>query len=156
MRELPEVAAELLARIDEIVDSPAPPDEKLQSVCNELYRSVKTYDWVGFYLADGAAEELTLGPFMGAETEHVKIPFGRGVCGRAAAQRRTIIVPDVSTDDNYLSCCTFVRSEIVLPVIAQDGQLAAVLDIDSHTLDAFGEADRDFLTTVSARVAGLL
>ncbi len=147
--------AALAAAVEDIAAGPGQRDEKLQAVCNLLYRRTPHCDWVGFYLTDDSGGAVELGPFIGVPTEHVRIPFGVGVCGRAAEGRRTLVVPDVSAEDNYLSCCSAVRSEIVVPVVSA-GRLAGVLDIDSHTLAAFGPADREFLESICRIVSKLL
>jgi GAF domain-containing protein len=103
------------------------------------------YNWVGFYMLDPHDETmLVLGPFHGAPTEHVRIPVTQGICGAAVAQGETVIVDDVSADPRYLSCSIETKSEIVVPIHA-NGSIVGEIDIDSHTLNAFGPEDRDFL-----------
>jgi len=125
----------------------------MQEICDLLHRSVLHYDWVGFYLVDPAEERmLQLGPYTGAPTDHVRIPFGRGICGQAADTLNTYVVQDVNKEDNYLSCSPFVKSEIVLPVI-KDGVLLGELDIDSHTVSPFTPGDEAFLQRVCNLIA---
>ena len=93
--------------------------------------------WVGFYIVRGG--ELVLGPFQG-NVACVRIAFGRGVCGTAAADRRTVIVPDVEKFPGHIACDAGSRSEIVVPVV-KAGALVAVLDIDSYELAAFDDLD---------------
>ncbi|UVI32122.1 GAF domain-containing protein [Paenibacillus spongiae] len=95
-------------------------------------------NWVGFYLAEG--DELVLGPFQGLPA-CVRIPFGKGVCGTAAAGKQTIIVPNVHEFPGHIACDAASQSEIVVPLI-KDGRLLGVLDIDSPRTDRFDEADR--------------
>lgn len=122
------------------------PEAVLASASVLLRRSVRGYDWVGFYLSDPANPgTLVLGPFSGEPTEHVRIGFGRGVCGRAAELGRTLVVDDVTRESEYLACSPEVKSEAVVPVFRADGTIAGELDIDSHEPAAFDEADRDFL-----------
>jgi GAF domain-containing protein len=110
---------------------------------------------VGFYLVDpDSPRELALGPFAGAPTEHVRIAFGRGICGQAAEREETFVVQDVSEQTNYLSCSVHVKSEIVLPVF-KDGKLVGELDIDSHVVAPFIGADEAFLEAVCDAVAVL-
>jgi len=145
----------LLPRIRAIVGNTSR-ETALKRVCAILNESVPHYDWVGFYLVDPpGSRELALGPFVGAPTEHVRIPFGKGVCGRAAEERATIVVQDVTREANYLSCSVNVKSEIVLPLM-KGTLLLGELDIDSHTVAAFTDADRAFLTAVCECVADLL
>lgn len=118
---------------------------RLQAVCDVLRASDPRFGWVGFYLVDPAEEGiLVLGPFSGKPTEHVRIPFGAGVCGRAASSRSTIRVDDVSSDPGYLACSPTVESEMVVPVF-RDGRLVGELDIDSDARAAFTEGDAAFL-----------
>lgn len=98
---------------------------------------VAAASWVGFYILRGDA--LVLGPFQG-NVACVRIAMGRGVCGTAAARRRTLIVPDVTRFPGHIACDAGSRSEIVVPVL-RDGRLVAVLDVDSYALAAFDERD---------------
>ncbi len=108
------------------------------------------YNWIGFYMLDPADDEmLVLGPFHGAPTEHVRIPISQGICGAAAAQDQTVIVDDVASDPRYLSCSIETRSEIVVP-IRGFGKVVGEIDIDSHTVSAFGGEDRIFLEECAA------
>ncbi|HPQ41515.1 MAG TPA: GAF domain-containing protein [bacterium] len=130
---------ELLQRL---IDGSETCEQAMFLVCEYLHDTYDTYDWVGFYIVDpGTGTDLVLGPYTGAPTDHTRIPFGTGVCGRVAEAREPLIVPEVRAESNYLACSLHVRSEIVVPVIAGD-RLAGVLDIDSHTPGAFGETDR--------------
>jgi GAF domain-containing protein len=139
----------VIEEVESIAAGDGPDHERLQRICEALKGRVPHYDWVGFYIAEASEEVLVLGPFAGAPTEHVRIPFGRGICGQAASGRRTFIVQDVSKEDNYLSCGSDVRSEIVLPVM-QEGKVIGELDIDSHSISPFTEADRLLLERVCA------
>ena len=131
-------------------------DRILRKICVVLKDEVPHYDWVGFYLVDPDTEaELILGPYVGAPTEHTRIPFGKGICGQAAATENTFIVQDVTLETNYLSCSPDVRSEIVVPIL-KEGVIVGELDIDSHTLAPFTEEDQAFLDAICAQVAPLL
>jgi L-methionine (R)-S-oxide reductase len=106
---------------------------------------LSNYNWVGFYMLDPDDENfLVLGPYHGASTEHVRIPVTEGICGAAVAQGETVIVEDVSADLRYLACSLETRSEIVVPIRAK-GRIVGEIDIDSHTINAFGSDDRGFL-----------
>ena len=87
---------------------------------------------------------LQLGEFVGAPTEHVRIPVARGICGAAVAQAQTIVVDDVHSDPRYLACSIETKSEIVVPIEA-NGKIVGEIDIDSHQAAAFGPEDRAFL-----------
>jgi GAF domain-containing protein len=103
-----------------------------------LFEALPQINWVGFYfLKDG---ELVVGPFQG-KPACVRIALGKGVCGTAAAQRKTILVPDVHAFPGHIACDAASRSEIVVPLIGS-AQLLGVLDIDSPDLARFDEADR--------------
>lgn len=97
--------------------------------------------WTGFYRVVEPGRLLRVGPYQGS-LGCLDITFGRGVCGTAAAERRTLIVSDVHAFPGHISCDPRSRSEIVVPVFDVRGELLAVLDIDSSVPAAFGEADR--------------
>jgi GAF domain-containing protein len=146
----------LLRKIDELTSAPGPPSDILGAVCDMLREMVPVYDWVGFYLVDRRnGRELVLGPYSGDPTEHVRIPFGKGICGRAAETRETYVVADVSKETNYLSCSVNVKSEIVVPIF-KENEIVGELDIDSHQLDPFTEADESFLEKVAEMVARII
>ena len=126
----------------------------LSDVCTLLQSEAPKYNWVGFYWMDTANKQLFLGPFAGAPTDHVRIPFGVGICGQVAVSGETLRVDDVSQSDNYLACSTETRSELVVP-IAVNGELVGQLDIDSHTLQAFSEDDLHFCELLCEMVASV-
>jgi hypothetical protein len=97
--------------------------------------------FAGFYLFDGNG--LILGPFQGG-VSCVRIGLGKGVCGESAASLQTVIVGDVKTYPNYISCDSSARSEIVLPIV-KNGKLLGVLDLDSSVLDDYDEIDQKYL-----------
>ena len=97
--------------------------------------------FAGFYLFDG--NELILGPFQGG-VSCVRITLGRGVCGESAASRQTVIVGDVKTYPNYISCDSSARSEIVVPMV-KEGRLLGVLDLDSSLVDDYDDLDQKYL-----------
>lgn len=101
--------------------------------------------WTGFYRVQG--EELVLGPFQGP-VACSRIPFGRGVCGTAWKEEKTIIVPDVDQFPGHIACSSESRSEIVVPVRHPSGPVVAVLDIDSRELNTFDETDRIYLEQI--------
>jgi GAF domain-containing protein len=117
-----------------------------------IYDTVADLNWAGFYLTrptrDGGGEELLVGPFQG-KVACARIPFGRGVCGAAAAQRKTMLVPDVHAFPGHIACDSASNAEIVIPLIA-DGKVVGVFDIDSPTLNRFDEADQAGLEALVA------
>lgn len=146
----------LKPRIADIVsNSEKPVDERLLNICELLEANVSYYNWVGFYFRNGDKEELILGPYVGAPTDHTVIPFGKGICGQVAVSNKNFVVPDVSAQDNYIACSISVKSEIVIPIFV-NGENIGQIDIDSNTPDPFTEADERFLEFVSAQVATLL
>lgn len=104
-----------------------------------LANRFESYFWTGFYRLIGG--RLVIGPYMGT-VGCLQIEIGRGVCGTAAAEKRTLIVPDVSQFPGHIACDPNSQSEIVVPVFGRDGELIAVLDVDSDRLNAFDEEDR--------------
>ncbi|PZO49698.1 MAG: diguanylate phosphodiesterase [Alphaproteobacteria bacterium] len=106
--------------------------------------------WTGFYVVDAdKPNELVVGPYQGT-LGCLRIPFGKGVCGAAAARRETIIVPDVHAFPGHIACDSRSNSEIVTPVFDKSGALAAVLDVDSTQLDAFDAIDQAGLEAICA------
>lgn len=130
-------------------------DERLFSICELLEKHIDYYNWVGFYFRNGDKEELLLGPYVGAPTDHTVIPFGKGICGQVAVSNENFVVPDVSAQDNYIACSITVKSEIVIPIFV-NGKNIGQIDIDSNTPDPFTEDDERFLEFVCAEVAKLL
>lgn len=129
-------------------------DEKLIKICQLLQDTIPYYDWVGFYFANHETQTLHLGPYVGAETDHTVIPFGKGICGQVAVSNQNFVVPDVSAQDNYIACSFTVKSEIVVPIFV-DGKNIGQIDIDSHVLDPFTSEDERFLEFVTEEVAKL-
>ena len=125
-----------------------------------IYQELPDVSWAGFYLAEEgvpllaeggpdpeaakAGKMLVLGPFQG-KTACIEIPWGRGVCGTAAAARKTQLVPDVFAFPGHIACDAASRSEIVVPVFDAAGDVAAVLDLDSASPARFTEEDREGL-----------
>ena len=106
--------------------------------------------WVGFYVVKGG--ELVLGPFQGP-VACTRIAKGRGVCGASWAEARTVLVPDVEAFPGHIACSAASKSEIVVPVF-KDGQVVAVLDVDSDQLNDFDHADQAGLEALMQLVAG--
>jgi len=99
-------------------------------------------------------KELVFGPFAGEPTEHVRIPFGDGICGQAAERKVTVIAQDVSKEMNYLSCSPKVQAEIVVPIF-KNGELVGELDRDAHTRSPFTLDDRKFPKNICEIVSAL-
>lgn len=107
-----------------------------------LFHHLREVNWAGFYFLEGS--ELVLGPFQGW-VACTRIALGRGVCGQAAAQIRSLVVPDVDQFPGHIVCDSASRSEIVVPLIDPQGKLRGVLDVDSPKLARFSEKDREGL-----------
>ncbi len=105
--------------------------------------------WTGFYLVDQAANSLVLGPFQGP-LACTRIPFGKGVCGTAWAEARSVVVPDVHAFPGHIACSTLSQSEVVVPCLDTAGQVKAVLDIDSDELNGFTDEDAAYLEQLCA------
>ena len=111
-----------------------------------LVSNLENFFWTGFYRVYGK-DKLVVGPYIGT-VGCLQIPFGKGVCGTAAARRETVIVPNVDEFPGHIACDSRSKSEIVVPVFDRDDKLIAVLDIDSDKLATFDEEDREQLERV--------
>ena len=129
-------------------------DEKLLEICKLLEINIEHYNWVGFYFKNGDKNELKLGPYVGEPTDHTIIPFGKGICGQVAVSNENFVVPDVSAQDNYIACSFTVKSEIVVPLFV-NGINIGQIDIDSHVINPFTEADELLLQSINQEVAKL-
>jgi L-methionine (R)-S-oxide reductase len=125
-------------------------------IVGRLQERLEHYDWVGFYMIEKGGDNeppvLVLGPYVGAVTQHKRIPLNQGICGAAASSGRTVLVDDVAADPRYLACSIETKSEIVVPIVVK-GEVVGELDIDSHTPAAFGADDRQ-LVEHCARLVG--
>jgi GAF domain-containing protein len=112
------------------------PEAPLGSAVRYVASLSPRFNWVGIYVLKG--KFLELGPFIGAETDHSRIPVGRGVCGTAVAENRDQNIPDVSAATNYLACSIATKSELVVLIRDAAGKILGQIDIDSHVPNAFG------------------
>lgn len=127
---------------------------RMATVASMLASSFEHYFWTGFYVVDEAkGDELVVGPYQGT-LGCLRIAFGRGVCGAAAATRVTQVVQDVHAFPDHIACDSRSASEIVAPVFDPEGRLIAVLDVDSERPAAFDEVDREWLERILAQVFG--
>jgi GAF domain-containing protein len=142
---------ELASHTDAILDGVT--DEiTMMSTLAALIHHAFGYLWTGFYRVAEPDALLRVGPYQGS-VGCLEIVFGRGVCGIAASELRTIVVPDVSKFPGHITCDARSQSEIVVPVLGPSGDLRAVLDIDSERLDAFDEEDQHGLELLVSRFA---
>ena len=123
-----------------------------EAIVQWLDKEVSYYNWTGFYFMNDEKQQLEIGPYVGAYTDHTVIPYGRGICGQVAMSGKTFEVPDVHAQDNYLACSLATKSEIVVPIYKGEN-LVGQIDIDSHELDPFTQEDHDLLEAVANFVA---
>ncbi|MBN8871749.1 MAG: GAF domain-containing protein [Rhodospirillales bacterium] len=137
---------ELATEIDALLQGESDPVANAANAAAAIYHGLDRLNWAGFYLLrDG---ELVLGPFQGRPA-CVRIPMGRGVCGTAAASRRSVLVPDVHEFPGHIACDAASRSELVVPLIA-DGRLLGVLDLDSPEPARFDATDQAGCEAIAA------
>jgi len=116
----------------------------MANVCAAIHETMGFW-WTGFYrVKDG---QMVLGPFQGP-VACMHIGYGKGVCGTAWKEQRTIVVPDVELFPGHIACSSLSRSEIVVPIFSKSGQVAAVLDIDSKELSNFDDTDQQCLEEI--------
>lgn len=120
----------------------------MANVCAAIHETMGFW-WTGFYRVVG--NELLLGPFQGP-VACMHIGYGKGVCGTAWKEQRTIVVPDVELFPGHIACSSLSRSEIVVPVFSKSGAVIAVLDIDSKELATFDDIDSDYLERICKMV----
>ncbi|PXW13621.1 MULTISPECIES: GAF domain-containing protein [Chryseobacterium] len=148
--------SELKKRLSSILESPKHnTEEKLEKVCHLLDQEIPYFNWTGFYFKNGDKDELILGPYVGAPTDHTIIPYGKGICGQVAVSNETFVVPDVHEESNYLSCSIDTKAEIVVPIF-KDGKNIGQIDIDSHTIDPFTQEDRELLEWLCNEIAKII
>ncbi len=140
----------VLARIDALLTDEPDWVAAMATVACELHRAFERFHWTGFYRAE-ADGGMVIGPYQGSHG-CIRIPVGRGVCGAAARAKQTQLVPDVSKFPGHIACSATTRSEIVVPVLARDDRLVAVLDIDSDFPDAFGGTDVRYLEELCCKL----
>lgn len=127
---------------------------RMATIANMLHHAFDHYFWTGFYLVDPERpDELVIGPYQGT-LGCLRIPFGDGVCGAAAASRKTIIVEDVHKFPGHIACDSRSESEIVVPVFDQTKKLIAVFDVDSDRRGQFDDDDRQGIEAVLSAAFG--
>jgi L-methionine (R)-S-oxide reductase len=118
----------------------------------ELHTAFKRFSWVGFYRNVGS-RMLKIGPYQGSHG-CLTIPFEKGVCGRCARERKVQSVPDVTKEPHHIACSATTQSELVVPILDGQGELLAVLDIDSDTKGAFTGVDETNLMRINKYFLG--
>lgn len=137
--------AQLLPQIEQLLQGEEDGVARMANLVAMLHHTFSFF-WTGFYRVVG--EQLILGPFQGP-LACMRIGYGRGVCGTAWKEQRTLVVPDVELFPGHIACSSLSRSEIVVPIL-REGVVRAVLDIDSKELAAFDEVDRVWLERIVA------
>ena len=143
MTEKEQKYAELLQEVEALADGESDEIANMANISAAIHAKFG-FHWVGFYRVCG--EELVLGPFQGP-VACTRIRYGRGVCGTAWKEMRTLIVPDVEQFPGHIACSALSRSEIVVPII-REGAMVAELDIDSAELNTFDAVDESWLTRI--------
>lgn len=141
-----EMYATLLPQIKALVEGESNRVANLANVAAALKQTFGFF-WVGFYLVEDG--ELVLGPFQGP-IACTRIRYGRGVCGTAWKEGKTLVVPDVDKFPGHIACSSASRSEIVVPIYNKEKEVVGVLDIDSDRLVEFDETDREWLERIVA------
>lgn len=134
----PTLYAGLAQELDALLAGEPDPVANAANAAAAIYHALPELNWAGFYFLRG--KELVLGPFQGLPA-CVRIMLGKGVCGTAAMQRRSVVVPDVAAFPGHIACDTASRSELVVPLLRGDA-LLGVLDLDSPLVARFDDADR--------------
>jgi L-methionine (R)-S-oxide reductase len=143
--------ADLAVEIASVLDGEANRTARMATVSAMLRQAFDHFFWCGFYVVDPERpEELMVGPYQGT-LGCLRISFGRGVCGTAAATRRTQVVADVHAFPGHIACDSRSASEIVVPVFDPEGRLIAVLDVDAETPAAFDKTDAEGLERILAQ-----
>lgn len=144
-----------LDQVHSIISGGSRVTDIMQEICAYLHAHIGHYDWVGFYLDDPEKRGyLKLGPYVGAPTDHVSIPYGKGICGQVAVSLETFISQDVHAEDNYIACSIEVQSEIVVPIL-KDGRFVGQIDIDSNTKSGIRDEDQQLLEGICAQLSQL-
>lgn len=140
----------LAEQIASIIDKDLPLVSNLSNA-SAILKSIDIVNWAGFYIVDG--DRLILGPFQG-EVACTIIPIGKGVCGTAFKEKKTIIVKDVNKFDGHIACSSKSKSEIVTPII-KNNEVVAVIDIDSPVFDRFDASNQKILEEIALILAEL-
>ena len=150
---------QLAEELTQVAEAAEDVEDLMSVIVGRLEERLQHFDWVGFYMIEkgrlGEDPMLVLGPYVGADTPHKRIPLNQGICGAAVSSGQTVVVDDVNSDPRYLACSIETRSEIVAPVFAKS-KVAGELDIDSHTPAAFTEEDRKLVEHCATLVGNFL
>lgn len=146
--EKAQIYKDLTAQIAAVIEGETSVTARYATAACLLSEAFEDFFWTGFYVVDPLKPtELVVGPYQGT-LGCLRIPFGKGVCGASALKGETVIVPDVHAFPGHIACDSRTNSEIVVPVFDKDGTLAAVLDVDSTSLETFDEVDKAGLEAI--------
>ena len=134
-----ELYGRLLSQLDGLLQDQRDLIANAANTASLIYQTLPELNWAGFYFLRG--DELLLGPFQG-KPACARIAVGKGVCGKAAGQRKTIVVEDVHRFPDHIACDGASNSEIVVPLVSKEGRLIGVLDLDSPLMGRFDDDDR--------------
>ncbi len=140
----------LLGQIKAIIDQGLPLMSNLSNA-SAVLNQLESINWCGFYIREG--DKLYLGPFQG-DVACTIIPLTKGVCGAAAREGKTLIVPNVNEFPGHIACSSLSKSEIVTPII-KDNEVKAVIDIDAPIYNRFNESDKELLEEIAKVLAPL-
>jgi GAF domain-containing protein len=141
----------ILAEIAAALDMADDPVQAAAVAMPLIQKHLPYYKWVGVYWLQG--DTLFLGPYVGASTDHTRIPVGRGVCGTAVAENRNQLVDDVRKLGNYLACSLETRSEIVVLIRDMNGLVIGQIDADGHGVADFDARDEWLLSAIAEKIA---
>ncbi len=144
----PEIYERVGKEIAAVIDGETSAIARYATAACLLNEAFEIFYWTGFYIVDPLKpQQLVVGPYQGT-LGCLRIPIGRGVCGAAAQKKETVIVKNVHAFPGHIACDSQTNSEIVVPVFHDNGQLAAVLDVDSMQLSSFDQADKQGLEQI--------
>jgi GAF domain-containing protein len=143
----------LLSNIEYLIDKNVPLVSNLSNISRLLMDSFDKTLWCGFYLTDDSGEVLYLGPYQGP-LACTLIPFGKGVCGTSAKNKKTIIVPNVHNFPGHIACSSLSNSEIVVPILKNE-KVVAIIDMDSALFNNYTEDDQSLLEEVAKLIGEL-
>lgn len=149
--EKKEIYKEIIPQINALLEGESDVVANLGNVAAVLKMAFPSISWVGFYLRK--QDELVLGPFQG-KPACVRIRWGKGVCGTAAAKKETVVVPNVHEFPGHIFCDPESKSEIVVPLI-RNAEVLGVLDVDSNQFNSFDEVDREYLERLANYLVNL-
>jgi L-methionine (R)-S-oxide reductase len=147
---------ELLKDFGYVAQSARTLDALMDNIVQRLHDTMTRYNWVGFYLVDKARPgSLNLGPHVGSFEPHESVSLDKGLCGEAAATKKTVAVNNAAADPRYKSSSTLVKSEMVVPIFTR-GALYGVIDINSYFADTFNFDEQKFVEACADLVSGYL